>query len=164
MIKDFRYNDFDLVRSLTVGVDEVESVINMPFLAMFGGNVEQSQPVFRNAGEILNSWWGNSYGVNENSETERYLRTMVLSTGTPDKLKRIIERDLSFLSDYLDINVEVTIPMVNRVHIGIILSDKKTGKTVESNYIWNSLLNDFDVQDNDVELASGLEYVLEFSL
>ena len=167
-MNDLLYKDFDFVRSLSNGVREVNSIINMPFLALFGGNVEQSQPVFRNNGEVLKSWWGNSHGIsNENSETERFLRTMVLSTSTPERLKKIVERDLSFLLPYVDVFVEVSIPTVNRVHIDIVLTDKQTGKTTETTYIWDSLMRDFERANDDEDLdasVSGLDYILEFNI
>lgn len=163
---DLKYVGSDFERSLSVGITEVQSVFNMSLLALFGGNVEQSEPLFREKGEVVYSWWGNSHGLSDNSSTERFLRDMVLSTSTPDKLTKVILNDLSFLNDFMDISVEVTIPQANRVNINIFLTDKKTGKTEEINYIWNALMDDLSGLNNDDSFSSsfGLDYVLEFPI
>lgn len=141
---DVKYIGSDFERSLSIGVAEVTSIFNMPLLAMFGGNVEQSEPLFRVSGERVKSWWGNSYGLNENSNTERFLRDMVLSTSTPERLKKVILQDLKFLTDYFDITVNVTIPQANRIQITIFISDKITGKTEEMVYLWDALIKDLN--------------------
>lgn len=163
---DLKYIGFDFEYSPSIGVSEVHSVFNMPLLALFGGNVEQSEPLFREQGEIVLSWWGNSHGLNENSETERFLRDMVLSTSTPEKLRKVILHDLQFLTEFMDISVSVTIPQANRIHIDIFLTDKKTGKTEEIIYIWNSLMSDLNDEDSSNGFIGGLgfDYVLEFPL
>lgn len=163
---DLKYIDFDFESSPSIGITQVGSVYNMPLLAMFGGNVEESEPLFRERGEVVLSWWGNSYGLEENSRTERFLKDMVLSTSTPEKLRKVILTDLQFLTEFMDISVQVTIPMANRISIDIFLTDKKTGKTEEINYIWNALMDDLNDSNSDSGVIGGLgfDYVLDFTI
>lgn len=164
-MRDIYYNGNDFELSASTGVRETQSVINSVLIGLFGGNWQQSQPQMRVEGEPVLSWWGNSHGIVENSETERLLRSCVLSTATPEIVRKSVLRDLDFLTDIFNIRCDVSIPFANRLHIDIYLSEKKTGNNVEINYIWNAIEQDFEgTEPEPIPVSVGLDYELEFSL
>ncbi len=98
-VLDLLYNGSDFIISESTGVSETESIINMIVLGIFGGNVEASEPITRTDDEIIKSYWGNSNGYNENSNTERLLRNVILSSSTPRIVEKSVLSDLDFLKD-----------------------------------------------------------------
>lgn len=164
-MRDIYYNGSDFELSASTGVRETQSVINSVLIGLFGGNWQQSEPQMRMPGEPVYSFWGNSHGVPENSETERLLRSMVLSTASPEIVRKSVLRDLDFMTDMFDIQCEVTIPFVNRLKIDIYLSDKKTGNNEEISYIWNAIEQEFEGGEPEpLPVSVGLDYEIEFGL
>lgn len=105
-------NGGDLVR---VGNDlgVVNGIENMPYLGMYGGNVEQVTSNLNIATDAQNfDWWGNNLLLKNdavkqfNSVTEKTLKTTELTSAGRIKIEAAIVRDLKFLSTP-DISVEV---------------------------------------------------------
>lgn len=158
---DILYNGNDFILSKTKGVEETDSLVNMIILGIFGGNVEASEPISRKEDEIINSYWGNSHGYNENSKTERFLRSLVLSSSTPKKVEQVVLSDLEYLNEHLNIECEVSIPYRDRLQIDIYISRKKEKRTSKMSIVWGLLA------DGGGDTPSGLlgfDFVLDFKM
>src|SRR4051812_18891907 len=87
---------------------------NMPYLAMFGGNVQSSTPGKRLPTEQASDWWGNALLTNDighqmNSETERALMTTLLTSSGRLKIEQAVKKDLSFMKEFAEVTSDVSI-------------------------------------------------------
>lgn len=102
----------------------VYGIENMPYLGMFGGNVEQ---VTKNKPTEIESldWWGNNLlfpndqAVQMNSITEKALNTIPLTSAGRVLIENAIKKDLEFLSPVAIVEVSVTITATDRINIKI---------------------------------------------
>lgn len=106
----------------------VQGIENMPYLAMFGGNKEQStenvnanQPVPAQSFD----WWGNNLfmqgdqSIQFNSKVEKILNTTPLTSAGRVLIENAIKKDLEFLEEIATITVVVTIVATDRIDINI---------------------------------------------
>jgi hypothetical protein len=125
-------------------VATTDSLMNMPYLAMFGGNVEADTPTIRPESEQAFDWWGNSLllaqsrSLQFNSLTERTLRTVALNSSGRLKIQQAVERDLEFMRDFAQITVEVAIISVNRVEITVRVQEPDNQQAKEFIYLWDA--------------------------
>jgi hypothetical protein len=125
---------------------------NMVYLALFGGNVDQSTKQY-NAGEQRFDWWGNSTLFNRskssqmNSSTERILLNTALTTQGRLIIEQAVKSDLSFMRDIADVTVSVTFPLVDRVEIKVKLDKPQSEENSELTFLWSSTLNEL-INDN----------------
>lgn len=164
-ITDIAYNGSDLIFNISTGVKEYDSFINMIILGIFGGNVEANEPTSRRSGDVIDSYWGNSHGNKENSNTERLLRSMTLSSSSSKVIENSIRNDLKYLEAALIIqDVRVWIETRDRINIEIYIARNKNDKTLRVNFVWG--------EDNDEEgnvippdiINVGFDYILDFGL
>jgi hypothetical protein len=117
-------NGGDLVKK-SRDLSLVGSFQNVPYLSMFGGNVEQSTPQRRNPGEQAFDWWGNTllFPNNQsrqmNSETERTLSKVALTSSGRILIEQAVKSDLQFMKPYAKVSVSVMIVNVDRIAIAI---------------------------------------------
>lgn len=117
-------NGGDLVK-ITKDVKVINGFQGMPYLAMFGGNFEESTPDLRSSGKQYFDWWGNDLlfpkdsSVQMNSETERALSQNPLTSYGRVKIEQAVKKDLEFLSDIADVSVTVAIPSDDRLIIAV---------------------------------------------
>lgn len=110
----------------------VFDIENMPYLAMFGGNVKQdTQPVVTE--EQSFDWWANNLfyqsepKVQFNSKTERAFSQVELTSEGRIIIEEAVKTDLKFIADMgYKVEVEVEIPGLDRLTISIRLT-KPTG-------------------------------------
>ena len=104
----------------------VESIENMPYLGMFGGNVAASttnDPVPTTSQRF--DWWGNNVlmpseqSIQFNSSVERILNTTPLTSSGRQTIEEAIKDDLKFLADSAKIEVAVSIISVDTININI---------------------------------------------
>lgn len=97
---------------------------NMPYLALFGGNVEGSTGP-RVTGEQAVDWWANTALFNQdssvqmNSLTERLLMNIALTSASRITIKQTVEKDLEFMNSFAKVSVEVIIKDSDKVFINI---------------------------------------------
>lgn len=136
---DFLYFGKELVR--------IGGFQNMPYLAMFGGNVAG------NTGDYVTpqqrfDYWGNDLFLNQqpsiqfNSDTERLLNNIELSSSSRLIIEQTVKNDLKFMRDFADVNVSVSIEGINRVKISIQLSEPDNLESNEFIYIWDATENE----------------------
>lgn len=161
-VLDLLYNGSDFIISESTGVAETESMINMIVLGIFGGNVEASEPITRTDDEVIKSYWGNSNGYNENSNTERLLRNVILSSSTPRIVEKSVLSDLDFLKENMDIECDVIIPFRDRLQINIYLRRKGGGRTSKASILWAIMATGGGgTTSNDL---LGFDFTLDFKM
>lgn len=120
---------------------------NMPYIAMFGGNVKQSTPRTRNAEEQNFDWWANSLLLpNEpeaqmNSLTERMLLNVALNSSGRLQIEQAVKKDLEFMKPWANITVEVSITGPDRVRIYILVKKPDGLQQREFVFLWNGTEN-----------------------
>lgn len=121
---------------------------NMPYLGMFGGNVEASTPVVRGSDEQAFDWWGNNLlspndqSLQMNSSTERILKTTPLTSSGRKIIEEAVKNDLKFMRDFAEVTVSVSIESTNRVRIDIKLIRLDNLNEKAFVYIWDATNNE----------------------
>jgi hypothetical protein len=117
-------NGGDLIKT-TQDVSVIYGFENMPYLAMFGGQVASSTPSIRNESEQAFDWWGNSLffprnsNVQMNSETERTLKKTPLTSFGLSIIQQAVKKDLAFMKAFSQVGISVTITGINRISIAV---------------------------------------------
>jgi hypothetical protein len=126
---------------------------NMPYLALFGGNVEASTPSKRNKGELGFDYWGNSLLMDNdpeqqfNSLTERTLKNVPLTSSGRLLIEQAVVSDLDFMKSFATIAVTVSIVSVDRVKILVQIKELENLEQKEFVFIWDKTGN--EVTDNN---------------
>lgn len=132
------------------------------YLALFGGNPEQSTTDDIEEGTQRYDYWGNSFlqsNTDEqiNSITERTLQTASLNSAGRLEIQRAVQSDLSYLSTLATVDVVVTIPKINVVNIDITVQEPDSLDSNQFRIIWNATRTE---TINDVSLASASQWIL----
>lgn len=104
----------------------VNGIENMPYLGMFGGNLEQST-VDNQVLEFSKDWWANSLLMNSNpsiqmnSTVERTLNSTPLTSSGRLAIENAIKYNLEFLTSILGSPVEVSVTIISDDRIDILL-------------------------------------------
>lgn len=112
----------------------VNSIENMIYLGMFGGNIEQSTSTSPVAD--AKDYWANNIFMNSdpvqqfNSETERALNTVPLTSSGRVLIENAIKKDLQFLASQATITVSVSIVATDRIDVTITMKVDKEIKII----------------------------------
>lgn len=126
---------------------------NMPYLALFGGNTEESTPVIRLANKQYHDFWANeilwpkNLSLQFNSETERVLNTVALTSSGRVVIEQAIKKDLEFLRGEADVRVSVSIINDDRITIAIQILQQTFA------YIWDA--TNRELTEADVVVGGG---------
>jgi hypothetical protein len=126
----------------------VEGFTSMPYLALFGGNVEQNTPTERLTSSQYFDFWGNKLfhptnpNLQFNSNTERTLKEVVLNSQGRLRIEQAVKSDLAFMNDFCNIFVEVNLPMIDKVEIRVRLTEKTNQQVRTFIYIWDGTKKD----------------------
>lgn len=118
---------------------------NMPYLGMFGGNVQANTPSERIEGEQAFDWWGNNVFFPEspeqqyNSNTERTLNNVSLTSGNLLTIEEAVKQDLEFMSPFADITIDVSIIGVDKVKIFIRIIEPDNLQAKEYIFLWDAV-------------------------
>lgn len=116
----------------------VTGIENMPYLGMFGGNVEQSTGVDKLAD--AKDWWANDLlmkskpSIQMNSLVERVLNNTPLTTGGRIVIENAIKKDLEFLQEQAQIEVTAIIEATDRIKISIRVAIDSVTKVIVANF------------------------------
>ena len=89
---------------------------NMIYMALFGGNVAEDTPQKRPEAQQAYDYWGNNlFTPNDlsrqfNSQTERTLMQVAITSFGRLQIEEAIKKDLEIMSAYATVTVEVTYP------------------------------------------------------
>ncbi len=143
---------------------------NMPFLAMFGGNVKASTGP-RIATEQAFDFWGNQLinpqdeSIQFNSETERALNTVPLTTAGRALIQQAVEKDLAFMKDFATVIPIVSIVATDKVAIGIRLVEPNNIQKQDFIYLWDSTKQELIGEDRfTVTISSGGIFDFSFDI
>jgi len=149
----------------------VFSFENMPYLALFGGNVKESTPTVRKEAQQAFDWWGNSLFINEpsiqiNSLTERTLLSVALTSSGRLIIEEAIKADLEFMREFAIVKVETEIIATDVIRIAIGLTKPDNLELNEFVFIWEQgrLKGQKVYNRNTQTQLELLEYLLEFEL
>jgi phage gp46-like protein len=125
-------------------IDTVKGLFNQVYLALFGGNVEQSTSEFLQDSDERFDWWGNKYLQEEyqfNSSFEKALYNNALTSSGLSKITEAAKKDLKYLRRYADIDISANIISRDRMKLIIYLRqpDKQTPKII---FIWDRTKNE----------------------
>lgn len=152
----------------------IEGFESMPYLAMFGGNVESSTLRGRLAGQQLFDYWGNdllfpnNQSVQFNSETERALNNTALTSSGRVVIEQAVKADLKFMTEFVKVAVAVSIPTNDKVVIGVKLVQPDNQQSRQFIYIWDATRNELDLPyipsgGSPPPEEGGFDYTLDFS-
>jgi hypothetical protein len=148
---------------------------NMPYLAMFGGNVEASTPTERLVSEQAFDWWGNELlmpnepSIQFNSETERVLNTTPLTSAGRIKIQQAVINDLRFMKEFAKVAVAVSIISDDRVLIGVQIQEPDNVQKREFIFLWDATRGEIDTINNGSSSPqpqpsqNGFDYILDFA-
>lgn len=131
----------------------VKGIENMPYLGMFGGNVEA---VTKNKVVDAQSfdWWANSLfmlsnqSIQLNSTVEKTLNSVALNSAGRVLIENAIKEDLKFLSDQgVTVQVDVIIYSVDRINVKLRISQLDGTQKVTTINFKKSLDGDFFILD-----------------
>ncbi len=166
---------FDLQGSKS-GLITVDSFQSMIPIALFGGNREGSTKQIVRDNEEQKDWWGNKLLLPQqpqqqfNSETERTLNNVALNSQGRSKIQAAVENDLSFMSDFANVEVTVSLVGADRVRIDIQVVRPDNLNEFQFVYVWDSikkeLENDSEYFPPDYSESDqlGLDLSIEFEL
>ena len=125
----------------------IDGFQNMIYLALFGGNIEQSTKEFDEDEERFDYWANDllmldSPDIQYNSETERTLNEVTLNSRGRLLIEQSVKKDLEFMQDFGNIEVNVSIVQNDRVKINVIIKEPNELNSNEFNYIWGATENE----------------------
>lgn len=150
-------NDFSIIYGLE----------NMPYLAMFGGNVKSSTPSKRLPTEQAFDWWGNSLMKNDssiqlNSLTERTLGNTSLTSAGRIKIEQAVKNDLEFMKPFADVSVSVTIIATDKITIEIFIKQPDNLQDKEFIYVWDATKKELLDEESNAPMPEVIEYFDDF--
>jgi hypothetical protein len=148
---------------------------NMPYLALFGGNVRANTPNERIPSEQNFDFWGNELlmpddpGMQFNSETERALINTPLTSAGREIIQQAVFQDLRHMKDFARVGVSVAIIATDVVRIGIRVEEPDNLQQRDFIFIWDATRNELTddlpsrlIRSGDIS-SEGFDYTFDFS-
>lgn len=162
--------DLQLIESLNGGdlvktpkdLKVIYGLQNMPYLGLFGGNVEENTPDERIAGRQYFDWWGNNLlfpndlSVQFNSNTERILNSVPLTSQGRVLIEEAVRSDLSFLRGIGESEIRVAVSIVSDDRIIIAI---EIGQQISA-YIWDATLQ--ELEEGEVIVNSSGQVLVRY--
>jgi phage gp46-like protein len=132
-------------------LQKVTGFQNMVYLALFGGNIEQSTKTY-DVGETRFDWWGNTYfqqtpAAQMNSRTERLLRDSALTSQARLQIEQAVKQDLTFMQEFAEVGVSVTFPELDRVKIVVNLDKPTQELSNQFTFLWDNSKQEVTLND-----------------
>jgi len=130
-----------------------ETIYQTIYLALYGGNVEQSTTSEETDLEENFDYWGNQlfYSNNPdkwfNSQTERTLSTVSLNGEGRKLIEDAVNADLQFLNNVVNFEVEVSISSNNRAEIAIFISEFQNQSDRQLKMVWENSRNELIIKE-----------------
>ena len=125
-------------------LETISGLTNQVYLALFGGNIEQSTSEDLDQLDQRADWWGNSLLNIEqqfNSSFERLINEIALTGEGLSKLEDAAKDDLKYLEKYAVINVSASVPSLGRLELVINLQEPDNIST-RLKFIWDGTKNE----------------------
>ena len=130
-----------------------ETIYQTIYLALYGGNVEQSTTSEETDLEENFDYWGNQlfYSKNPdkwfNSQTERTLSTVSLNGEGRKLIEDAVNADLQSLNNVVNFEVEVNIAANNKAEIIIAISEFQNQANRQLKMVWENSRNELIIQE-----------------
>lgn len=140
-------------------VSMVEGFENMPYLGIFGGNLEAVTNGPKLPNEQAFDWWGNNLLMAQNpaiqfsSLLEKKLQSVALTSASRVQIEQIILRDLQFMLAFSEVSVDTSIVATDNLRIAIKLVRPDNLQDKEFIYIWDATKN--TIQSSTIGLIGG---------
>jgi phage gp46-like protein len=124
-------------------IELIAGLTNQVYLALFGGNVEQDTSDELNDLDQRFDWWGNAYlPTNQqfNSTFERTISKVAITGEGLSILEDAAKKDLEYLQEYADIQVQASVTQPKRVELIVSLTEPDSEST-KIKFIWDSTRN-----------------------
>lgn len=125
-----------------------DGLTNMPLLGLFGGNTAASTTGPKLPNEQAFDWWGNyilfpnDQSVMFNSEFERALGNVSLTSSGRIILEGKIKADLAFMTKFAEVSVTTTVINVDRIEFSVKINEPGNPENKEFTYIWDATKNE----------------------
>lgn len=125
-----------------------ESLYQMIYIALFGGNTEASTLGNEIASEERFDYWANSLifkdKINKqfNSKTEKVLSEVTINTAGRLKIHSAVEEDLIFLKNIVDLKVNIVLLSTDKIEISLILQSISNQENKQFQFIWDNAKNE----------------------
>jgi hypothetical protein len=125
-----------------------ELLYNQVYLALFGGNVEENTKRDYLFTEQRLDYWGNSLFFAEtpsnqfNSNTERTIQNIALTSSGRLELIRAVEDDLAYLNDLFNYTVDVMFFQANKIKIIVKFTAKSNQESQAFQLIYDNAKNE----------------------
>jgi hypothetical protein len=136
-------------------IQMISGIQNMPYLGMFGGNTEASTNGPKIADEQAFDWWGNNLlspnnsVVQMNSILEKTLNETPISTSGRATIKNAALRDLSFMTNFSTIGVEVILTGIDRIRIEVKIQEPANKQSTQLTYIWDATNQELSIEQSN---------------
>lgn len=147
----------------------VYGFVNMPYLALFGGNVAENTPEKREDAQQLNDWWGNALlmpndvATQFNSNTERTLMNVALNSAGRILIEQAVNTDLDFMRAFCEVTATVDITGNDRVQINIKLLEPDNLQAREFVFIWDGTLTDLTEAPTPYISTPSIQYPINIA-
>jgi len=117
---------------------------NMPYIALFGGNLKQSTTGPKTNEQIFD-YWGNflfhptTQPVWFNSKTERLLNEVAITSAGRIQIEQQVKKDLEFMNAFANVTVSVSLVTVDRIKIYIEIIEPNVEQPTSYGYIWDTM-------------------------
>ena len=124
-------------------LEVVEGFQNMPYLGIYGGNLEQNTKEFLPDEQRFDCWFNNllllkNSNIQFNSDFERLIGNIALTSSTRIDIEETIKSDLQFMNDFASVDVFASIIANDRLKIEIKITRPDGEQTEEFVYIWDA--------------------------
>tara|TARA_R110000765_G_scaffold227114_1_gene331018 strand:+ start:74 stop:532 length:459 start_codon:yes stop_codon:yes gene_type:complete len=120
---------------------------NMPYLGMYGGNIQQNTKEYLPNEQRFDHWGNNllmlkNENIQFNSDLERLLLDVALTSSSRIEIEETIKSDLSFMDDFATLEVSASILSSDRLQIYIKITQPDVEQSEEFVYIWDATKNE----------------------
>jgi len=120
---------------------------NMRYLGMYGGNIQQNTKEYLPNEQRFDHWGNNllmlkNENIQFNSDLERLLLDVALTSSSRIEIEETIKSDLSFMDDFATLEVSASILSSDRLQIYIKITQPDVEQSKEFVYIWDATKNE----------------------
>jgi len=116
---------------------------NLPYLGMYGGNVKESTKEYLQNEERFDFWGNNllmprNSSIQFNSNIERLLNGVVITSSSRIQIEETVREDLSFMDEFADVEVNVFLESTEKLNIYIKITELNRQQSQNFVYIWDA--------------------------
>ena len=124
------------------------------YISLFGGNVNYPTKGNEVKSQERLDYWANDlifkdrFNKQYNSLTEQTINKVVINSSGRLKIENAVKQDLSYISNIVELSIDVVILDINRLSINLTLSETSNKSNKLLQFIWNSSKNEIIINNN----------------